>query len=565
MNIMSPLASASWWWKQAAGYEIYVPSFADGNGDGLGDLRGICERLGYLAWLGIDLIWLTPFYLSPLADHGYDVADHCRIDPRFGDTAAFDAVICEAHRLGLRVLIDFVANHTSCEHPWFRAARSSRSSAHRDWYIWRDPAPGGGPPNNWASAFGGSAWAVDPATGQWYLHLHLPEQPDLNWSTPGVAAAFDRVLEFWLDRGVDGFRIDVAHELVKHPSLPDNPPRAAVPGALREPGTVPDWERLEHRYDLDQPGVLDIHRRWRRIADRYGALLLGEVYLLHAGKLGRYLLPGDGLHAAFWVQPLALGWDPLALAGSLRQGLAATPPGSLAWVQGNHDDQSRAATRFGGGEQGRRRSLAFWTLTAPLPGMAFSYQGEELGLTDSQIPPGQLQDPLAVRNQAPGLGRDRVRTPMPWQPGPGHGFTSAPRPWLPDPGRADADTVAVQRSDPSSFLHRFRDLLHLRRDLRPADDAPVHWLDLGSPLTGYRRPGILVVLNGGHEDATLQVPQLATVVYSSAGPSKIIPITHDAAGHTALTLTPDETVIIRTDDSDATMPPSAAPAAECGT
>jgi hypothetical protein len=179
---MPALVSAGRWWERAAGYEIYVPSFADGNGDGLGDLTGICERLDYLAWLGIDLIWLTPFYLSPLADHGYDVAGHCHVDPRFGDAAAFGAVIAEAHRLGLQVLIDLVANHTSAGHPWFRASRSSRSSAQRDWYIWRDPAPGGGPPNNWASAFGGPAWAFDPATAQWYLHLHLPEQPDLNWS-----------------------------------------------------------------------------------------------------------------------------------------------------------------------------------------------------------------------------------------------------------------------------------------------------------------------------------------------------------------------------------------------
>jgi alpha-glucosidase len=285
---------------------------------------------------------------------------------------------------------------------------------------------------------------------------------------------------------VDGFRTDVAHELAKHPALPDNPPRAAVPAALREPGTVADWERLEHRYDLDRPRALDIHRRWRAIADRYGALLLGEVYLLHADKLARYLVPGDGIHAAFWVQPLAIGWDPPALATSLQQAVAATPPGSLAWVQGNHDDQSRAATRFGGAQQGRRRSLAFWTLIALLPGMAFCYQGEELGLTDSAIPASELQDPLAVRNQAPELGRDRVRTPMPWQPGRGHGFTSAPRPWLPDPGRDDADTVAAQRRDPDSFLRRFRHLLHLRHSLRPAAGAPVQWLGSGSPVIGYR-------------------------------------------------------------------------------
>jgi alpha-glucosidase len=548
MNVMSLPRPSGPWWEQATGYEIYVPSFADGNGDGLGDLTGIREHLDYLAWLGVELVWLTPFYLSPLADHGYDIADHCRIDPRFGDLATFDTLIAEAHRLGLRVVVDLVANHTSAHHPWFRASRSSRSSVLRNWYIWRNPGPGGGPPNNWASAFGGSAWTFDPPTAQWYLHLHLPEQPDLNWSHPGVAAAFDRVVGFWLDRGVDGFRIDVAHELVKHPGLPDNPPRAAAGGALREPGTVPDWERLEHRYDLDQPGALDIHRRWRAIADRYGALLLGEVYLLHADKLARYLAPGDGIHAAFWVQPLAIGWDPPALAGSLQQALAATPPGSLAWVQGNHDDQSRAATRFGGGEQGRRRSLAFWTLIALLPGMAFCYQGEELGLTDSAITASELQDPLAVRNQAPELGRDRVRTPMPWQPGPGHGFTSAPRPWLPDPGRRDADTVAAQRADPDSFLRRFRHLLHLRRSLRPAVDAPVQWLSSGSQVIGYRRPGILVVLNSGAADATVEVHPSAAVAFTSAGTLGATRIARGPGGHALLTLAPQEAAIVRTDE-----------------
>jgi alpha-glucosidase len=229
--------------------------------------------------------------------------------------------------------------------------------------------------------------------------------------------------------------------------------------------------------------------------------------------------------------------------------VAATPPGSLAWVQGNHDDQSRPATRFGGGQQGRQRSLAFWTLIAALPGMAFCYQGEELGLTDGQVPAGQLRDPLAVRNQAPELGRDRVRTPMPWRPGPGHGFTSASRPWLPDPGRDDADTVATQRSDPGSYLRRFRDLLHLRRSLRLAASAPVRWLSPGSPVIGYRRPGVLVAMNSGPGDATVEVPSSAIVAFSSAGIPAAARIACDAGGHAVLSLTSDETVIVRTDDS----------------
>jgi alpha-glucosidase len=540
------------WSERAAGYQVYVPSFADGNGDGMGDLIGALERLDHLAWLGIDLVWLSPFYVSPLADHGYDVADHFRVDPRFGDLEAFDALLNKAHRLGIRVLIDLVANHTSDQHPWFNESRSSRANPKREWYVWRDGTSAGGPPNNWVSVFGGPAWSLDPHTGQWWLHLHLPEQPDVNWYNPEVADAYDRLLRFWLERGVDGFRIDVAHELVKHSDLPDNPERAGEPGQLREPGTVEEWDRFEHRYDLDQPGVLDVHRRWRRIADGYGALLLGEVYLLHADKLARYLATGDGVHAAFWVQPLALGWDPPALATSIRDGLSSTPPGTLAWVQGNHDDQSRAVTRFGGGEVGRRRSLAFSTFLAGLPGIAFTYQGEELGLEDGDVPFDEMQDPLAVRNAAPELGRDRVRTPMPWEPGPGAGFTSGPRPWLPVEGRLDADTVAVQRDDEDSPLCRFRDLLRARRNLFEASDDQVEWTG-SDPIVAYRRGTTLVAMHGGSRPATLEIPGPYTVVFSSRGARRDDGIDGDRSGHGPLRLMPDEAVLIQTERAAATV------------
>jgi alpha-glucosidase len=532
------------WWHDATGYQIYVPSFADGNGDGMGDLIGILDRLDHLAWLGIDLVWLTPFYLSPLADHGYDVADHRRVDPRFGDLEVFDALVERAHRLGIRVLIDLVANHTSAEHPWFRESRSFRSSPKRDWYIWRDGVAGE-PPNNWVSVFGGPAWTFDPSTGRWWLHLHLPEQPDLNWHNPEVAEAYDRILRFWLERGVDGFRVDVAHELVKHPDLPDNPERVLGPGELREPGTVEDWDRFEHRFDLDQPGVLDVHRRWRRIVDEYGALLLGEVYLLHADKLSRYLLPGDGLHAAFWVQILAFGWDPAAIAASLRDAVASTPPGTLAWVQGNHDDQSRAVTRFGGGEVGRRRSLALATLLAGLPGLTFTYQGEELGLEDGHVSLDEMQDPLAVRNAAPELGRDRVRTPMPWTPGPGAGFTTSQHPWLPMGAPGDRETVEVQREDERSILRRYRELLRARRSLSAHAVEPIRWMGV-EPVIAYRRGPVIVATNAGTGPATLETPGPYATVFSSASDhdERRSPGRGSTSGD-ALALMPDETVIVR--------------------
>jgi alpha-glucosidase len=522
---------------------VYVPSFADGNGDGLGDLIGILDRLDYLAWLGIDLIWLTPFYLSPLADLGYDVADHHRIDPRFGDLEVFDALLARAHGLGIRVLLDLVANHTSDRHAWFEQSRSSRENPMRDWYIWRDGAKGG-PPNNWVSAFGGPAWTFDGPTGQWWLHLHLPEQPDLNWRRVEVADAFDRLMRFWLERGVDGFRVDVAHELVKHPDLPDNPERPRASGPLREPGTVEDWERFEHRFDLDQPDVLNVHRRWRRIADGHGSLLLGEVYLLHVDKLARYLSAGDGLHAAFWVQPLALGWDPGSIAASLQAGLERTPPGSLAWIQGNHDDQSRAATRFGGGELGRRRSLALATFLAGLPGMMFIYQGEELGLEDGNLTLDEMRDPLAVRNAAPELGRDRVRTPMPWERGPRAGFTASPNPWLPL-ARVETGPVVAQRADEGSMLRRFRDLLRARRELTSADHR-IEWMGSGS-IVAYRRGGVVVAMHGGPQPAVFEAPDLREVVFSSQGVRRH---DRDPSGRGAMTLMADEAVIVRTGPPD---------------
>ncbi|HWH32291.1 MAG TPA: alpha-amylase family glycosyl hydrolase [Egibacteraceae bacterium] len=503
---------AAAWWRHAVGYEVYVRSFADSDGDGVGDLPGLRDRLDHLAWLGVDIVWITPFYPSPMHDHGYDVADYTGVHPEFGSLDDLDAVVARAHELGLRVVIDLVPNHTSSAHPWFRAARSSPDSPYRDYYIWRDgrvpgpPEQGGEPPNNWVSVFGGRAWSYDRASGQWWLHLFLPEQPDLNWANPGVRDEFDRILRFWLERGVDGFRIDVAHALAKHPDLPDIPEarRPADPHDIGDAVSQSQWERYEHPYDIDQEEVTEIYRRWRRVVEPHGGLLLGEVYLQDPAKLARYLNPQDGLHLSFWFKPLHIRWSPEAVHQVLR-GAIDEVPDHLAWVQGSHD-RSRAATRFGGGDLGRARSLVLATLFMGLPGVPFLYMGEELGLEDVEVPPERSQDPIAVRHAAPERARDNCRTPLPWAPVPGLGFTTAEDAWLPFGDRAPADTVAVQREDPSSWLHRWRRLIEARRSF-DLTNRHIQWILEEGDVVAYRRGHTIVAANCGDAPGELPLPE----------------------------------------------------------
>ena len=482
------------WWHDAVGYEVYIRSFADGNDDGVGDLVGLRDRLEHLAWLGVDLIWITPFYPSPMADHGYDVSDYRDVDPVFGTLADFDAVVAEARRLGLRVMVDIVPNHTSDQHPWFVDARRHRSSEHRGWYVWRDPAPDGGPPNNWVSSFGGPAWTLDAASGQYYMHLFLPEQPDLNWNEPAVAEAFEQIIGFWLGRGVDGFRIDVAHSLVEDQTFPDNPTIGPV-AADMTPRQA--FRCFEHLYDMDQPGVTDIYRRWRELADEHDAALLGEVYLHEADRVSRYVEP-DALHAAFYFKAMSMPWGAASVRAMLADGVAMGS-GRFAWVQASHDER-RPVTRFGGGPEGRARAFVLSTLYTGLPGMMFLYQGEELGLADGFVPPDRRADPVGTRNLNPEGSRDGCRTPMPWADVDGFGFTApGVEPWLPFGGRQASDTVAVQRRDPQSWLHRYRSLIAARRSL-PATDMAVEWLDVDPDrLVAYRRGPLYVAANVSDE------------------------------------------------------------------
>lgn len=517
------------WWPGAVGYEVYLPSFQDSDGDGWGDLPGLTSRLDYLQGLGVDLIWVTPFYPSPMKDHGYDIADYRAVDTRFGTLEDADRLLDQAHRRGIRVIADLVVNHTSDQHAWFASARRSRASRRRDYYVWRDPRPDGGPPNNWLSHFGGPAWTCDRETGQYYLHLFTPHQPDLNWGNPAVADEVDAVIDFWLERGLDGFRVDTAHYLAKHPGLPDNPLLAddEVP---RLGGVTADWLRQDHRHDIGQATALDIHRRWRALADKRGALLIGEVYVLDPSRLAAYV-DGRGLHSAFFFGLVESAWQPQRTGQMLADAAAASP--HLSWVQSSHD-RPRAVTRYGGAQRGWRRWLALSVLLAALPGPMFLYQGEELGLGDGLVPAGRDPDPLA---SAGGLSRAGCRTPMPWEPTPALGFTSAAQAWLPFGGRAGHEAVAIQAANAASPLSATRRLIAMRRALGIAADKPVEWLERGL-LIAYRRGDVLAAANLGDTAAPLD---------PGSGNWQVVFDTHAAAsgvsGEGCLTLRPEEAVL----------------------
>ena len=427
-------------------YQIYPRSFQDSDGDGIGDLPGIERRLDHLARLGVGTIWLSPIYRSPMADFGYDVADHRDIDPMFGTIDDFDRVLASAHALGMRLVLDFVPNHTSDRHPWFVESRSSRESSKRDWYVWADPAPDGGPPNNWRSHFGeGSSWTFDPATGQWYLHLFAPQQPDLNWRNPEVVAAMHDVMRFWLDRGVDGFRVDVADHLVKDPDLRDQPPGPDVPGLFKPS------ERAK-----DQPGIHELMRGLRSVVDEYDdRVLIGELWL-PPERLASYYGDGDELHLPFNFSLLDAGWDAAELRRVVAEYESAVPAhGWPSWVLGNHD-RPRVATRFG-----PEVAPAAMMMLLTLRGTPTIYYGDELGLTDVAVPTERMHDPQGMDD--PALSRDPCRSPMPWSEGPNAGFTEG-EPWLPIGPENRERNVARQRSDPGSMLELTRRLIGLRSE-----------------------------------------------------------------------------------------------------
>jgi len=486
------------WWRTAVIYQIYVRSFADADSDGIGDLAGVRGKLDYLAELGVDAVWLTPFYVSPMVDGGYDVADYRAVDPIFGDLDDAKGLIGDAHERGLRVIVDIVPNHTSSAHRWFReAVAAPAGSPARERYLLRDGKGGGGgvAPNDWESVFGGPAWTrvtePDGTAGQWYLHLFDPEQPDLNWENPEVHAEFEDILRFWLDLGVDGFRIDVAHGMVKAEGLPDT-------------GTIDQIALLgsaELPY-FDQDGVHEIYRRWRGILDSYPGERIGvaEAWAPDADRLAHYLRP-DELHQAFNFHYVQTDWSAADLRSVIDASLesAGRVGAPSTWVLSNHD-LARHVTRYGDGEVGLRRARAAALLNLALPGSVYVYQGEELGLPEvTDLPDEAIADPRWERSGRTERGRDGCRVPIPWsgESAPfGFSTDASASPWLPQPDRWAGLSVAAQQDDPSSILSLYRDALRLRAELDELKTAPLHW---------FSEPGAQVLMFGRGDRFTCAV------------------------------------------------------------
>jgi alpha-glucosidase len=519
------------WWQRGLIYQVYPRSFMDTNADGTGDLPGIASRLEYLQWLGVDAIWISPIYPSPMADFGYDVSNYTDIAPVFGTLADFDALVEAAHERGMRVILDYVPNHSSDQHPWFVASRSSRRDARRDWYIWRDGQPDGELPNNWLSSFGGSAWEWDPATAQYYYHAYLKEQPDLNWRNPAVQAAMYDVLRFWFARGVDGFRIDALRQVVKDAQFRDNPPD-------------PDWtsgqdpyRRLLPVHSADQPELIDIVHQFRTVSEEYAErLLIGELWLPIDRLVTYYGREGRGLHLPFNFHLILTPWQAPAIAALVDTYEAALPPNAWPnWVLGNHD-RSRVATRVGAAQA---RVAAMLLLT--LRGTPTLYNGDELGMHDVPIPPDLVQDPFERNVPGIGVGRDPERTPMQWNAEPGAGFTRG-SPWLPLAHDYRTVNVAVQQNNPRSMLMLHRELIALRRRLPAlsigdytrvyADEA---LLVYGRATEGQR---LRVALNLSHTARTLAWPDPHARVLISTH------LDREAEVGEQLALRPDEGVVI---------------------
>jgi alpha-glucosidase len=477
------------WWREGVLYQVYLRSFADADGDGTGDLRGLAGKLEYLAWLGVDGIWLTPIMPSPGADWGYDISDYLGVDPAFGTLADLDELVAAAGERGIRVLLDLVPNHTSDRHPWFLEARSGRDSPRRDWFVWAEPGPDGSPPSNWLSPFGGPAWTLDEASGEHYLHHFLPQQPDLNWRNEDVRAAFDEILRFWFARGIAGFRVDVPHFLVKDDELRDNPPaEEGDPWWVHRYGQRPVWNFM-------RPELHEVLRRWRLVADEQepSRLLVGEGVIEGRQVAAFYSARDDELHMTFHLGLANAPFEADALRAVVEESERLLPPGAQPlWTLGNHDI-ARFGSRWCEGEP-RKIRLALLLLFG-LRGTPTLYYGDELGLGDVPVPAAAARD---VKR------RDPQRTPMPWSPGPGAGFTSAGvEPWLPVGDRAGV-TVAEQREDPGSPLALTRDLVELRRrsvDLRAGAYEPLPGPD---GLWAWRRgAGTAVALNLSGEERVL--------------------------------------------------------------
>jgi len=516
-----PMAPGEQWWRNAVVYQVYIRSFADGNGDGTGDLAGLQSRLGYLRDLGVDAIWVNPWYRSPNHDGGYDVSDYRDIDPRYGSVADAEAFVAAAHQHGIRIIADLVPNHSSDEHRWFQEALTAPpGSAARTRYHFRTGSGPGGelPPNNWTAVFGGPAWEQTD-DGEWYLHLFHAAQPDLNWDNAEVRDELDSVLRFWLDRGIDGFRVDVAHGLIKDPAYPD----------LAEDTELLGGARMANHPHWDRDGVHDLARRWRSVLDDYGAVMVAEAWV-EPERLSLYLRP-DEYHQSFNFEYLELPWDASELSAIIGRSLdAAVSVGSTpTWVLSNHD-VVRHATRLGlpagtntrtwlldgphdalDPARGLRRARAVALLTLALPGSAYLYQGEELGLPEAwDLPTEVLDDPVWEMSGHKMKGRDGSRVPLPWTAeGPSLGF-GAVEPWLPQPAEFADLSVARQTGDPDSTLELHRRALAARRDYLVGNEE-LEWLDLGEQVIGFRRDRVVCLANLGPKPVALPAGRILAI------------------------------------------------------
>jgi alpha-glucosidase len=502
-RIRQAMTTTHTWWQTGVIYQVYPRSFFDHNGDGVGDIAGIIEKLDYLTWLGVDALWLSPIYPSPMADFGYDISDYTNVHPLFGTLADLDMLLQQAHQRNLKLILDFVPNHTSDEHPWFQQSRTSRTNEKRDWYIWRDPAPDGGPPNNWLSRFSGSAWQFDVQTGQYYLHMYDVKQPDLNWRNPQVRAAMYDVMRFWLDRGVDGFRVDALEVLLKDEQFRDNPPNPTW-----KTGDAPHTY-FEEKYVVDQPGMHEIMQQMRTITEQYDQhVLIGELYLPLDHLMPYYGEQLDEIHLPFNFQFVNL---PVWEAHTIRQAVdnyeAVLPQDAWPnWVLGNHD-RARIATRVGR-EQARLTQMLLLTLH----GTPTCYYGEELGMQNIALPPEMIHDPMA--REHPELSRDPVRSPMQWNSAPNAGFSPANvKTWLPVASDYQTFNVNSEQQDPHSFLHLTRALLTLRRTHSALTIGSYHPIEPQNEhcflyLRQHADKQFLIALNFSHQEQNVELPQL---------------------------------------------------------
>ena len=511
------------WWQEGVVYQVYPRSLQDSDGNGTGDLIGITRRLDDLRALGIDAVWLSPIYPSPMTDFGYDVSDYCGIDPLFGEMAEFDALLARTHAFGLKLILDFVPNHTSDQHPWFQASRE-RSGDKADWYLWRDE------PNNWMANFGGSGWTWDERRGQFYYHSFLPTQPDLNWRHPAVKRAMYDALRFWLNKGVDGFRVDVIWMMIKDAEFRDNPPNPAW-----HPGDRP-FEQFLPLYSADRPEVHEVVTEMRAVLDEYpDRVLIGEIYLPIDKLVTYYGRDGDGAQLPFNFHLLLLPhWTATAIAGLINEYQAALPAGAWPnWVLGNHD-RSRVATRVG---PAQARVAAMLLLT--LRGTPTIYMGDELGMQDTAIPLADIRDPAELREPGQGLGRDPERTPFPWDESANHGFTTG-TPWLP---LGDTTPRSVQTDDPTSMFSLHRRLLDLRRTHPALALGELSAASAEGDVLRYRR-----TLNGTRFEIVLNTGSaVAETVMDSGG--TVVADTHEPGERPIepgpLQLKPDQGVLIR--------------------